>query len=105
MWEHLEIGYMQGMCDLVAPLLVIFDDESLSYSCFCHLMERMIENFPNGNAMDMHLANMRYIIRAKTVRDKSINLTCLMPHMCIYFLCLPMPNRQIVDTNTRLGNV
>lgn len=58
-WEHLEVGYMQGMCDLVAPLLVIFDDESLSYSCFCRLMERMIENFPNGNAMDMHLANMR----------------------------------------------
>lgn len=61
-WEHLEIGYMQGMCDLVAPLLVIFDDESLSYSCFCRLMERMIENFPSGNAMDMHLANMRYCI-------------------------------------------
>lgn len=50
---------MQGMCDLAAPLLVIFDDESLSYSCFCRLMERMIENFPSGNAMDMHLANMR----------------------------------------------
>ena len=25
-WEHLEVGYVQGMCDLVAPLLVIFDD-------------------------------------------------------------------------------
>lgn len=58
-WEHLEVGYMQGMCDLVAPLLVIFDDESLSYGCFCRLMERMIENFPSGNAMDMHFANMR----------------------------------------------
>lgn len=52
---------MQGMCDLVAPLLVIFDDESLSYSCFCHLMERMIQNFPSGSAMDMHFSNMRYI--------------------------------------------
>lgn len=50
---------MQGMCDLVAPLLVIFDDESVSYGCFCRLMERMIENFPSGNAMDMHFANMR----------------------------------------------
>ncbi|KAM8719375.1 hypothetical protein ACLKA7_011999 [Drosophila subpalustris] len=58
-WEHLDVGYMQGMCDLVAPLLVIFDDESLSYSCFCKLMERMIENFPSGGAMDMHFANMR----------------------------------------------
>ena len=25
-WENLDIGYIQGMCDLVAPLLVIFDD-------------------------------------------------------------------------------
>lgn len=50
---------MQGMCDLVAPLLVIFDDEALTYGCFCKLMERMIENFPNGGAMDMHFANMR----------------------------------------------
>ncbi|XP_067639630.1 small G protein signaling modulator 1-like [Eurosta solidaginis] len=62
-WEHLEIGYMQGMCDLVAPLLVIFDDESLCYSCFCKLMDRMIENFPNGGAMDMHFANMRSLIQ------------------------------------------
>lgn len=50
------------MCDLVAPLLVIFDDESLSYGCFCKLMERMIENFPSGGAMDMHFANMRYVL-------------------------------------------
>ncbi|XP_054729141.1 small G protein signaling modulator 1 [Anastrepha obliqua] len=62
-WEHLDVGYMQGMCDLVAPLLVIFDDESLCYSCFCKLMERMIENFPNGGAMDMHFANMRSLIQ------------------------------------------
>lgn len=60
-WEHLEVGYMQGMCDLLAPILVIFDDESISYGCFCKLMERMIENFPNGDAMDMHFANMRWV--------------------------------------------
>ncbi|KAG5897831.1 hypothetical protein JTB14_011831 [Gonioctena quinquepunctata] len=58
-WEHLDIGYMQGMCDLVAPLLVIFNEESLTYACFCHLMERMVENFPSGSAMESHFANMR----------------------------------------------
>jgi hypothetical protein len=47
----------------VAPLLVVFNDESLTYACFCHLMERMVENFPNGNAMDCHFANMRSLIQ------------------------------------------
>lgn len=62
-WDHLEMGYMQGMCDLVAPLLVILDDETLSYSCFCLLMERMSANFPHsGGAMDTHFANMRYLL-------------------------------------------
>lgn len=29
-WQHLEIGYVQGMCDLLAPLLVILDDGELT---------------------------------------------------------------------------
>ncbi|XP_022257630.1 small G protein signaling modulator 1-like [Limulus polyphemus] len=62
-WEHLDVGYVQGMCDLVAPLLVIFDDEVLSYSCFCELMKRMVANFPHGGAMDAHFANMRSLIQ------------------------------------------
>ncbi|XP_022257394.1 small G protein signaling modulator 1-like, partial [Limulus polyphemus] len=62
-WEHLDVGYVQGMCDLVAPLLVIFDDEVLTYSCFCELMKRMAANFPHGGAMDAHFANMRSLIQ------------------------------------------
>ena len=41
-WQNLEVGYMQGMCDLVGPLLVIFEEEALTYSCFSNLMTRMI---------------------------------------------------------------
>ncbi|KAK3771333.1 hypothetical protein RRG08_024289 [Elysia crispata] len=63
-WQNLDIGYVQGMCDLVAPLLVIFNDESLAYSCFCQLMKRMSCNFPpHGGAMDTHFANMRSLIQ------------------------------------------
>ncbi|KAG7263769.1 hypothetical protein CRUP_008707 [Coryphaenoides rupestris] len=62
-WEHLEMGYVQGMCDLLAPLLVILDDECLAYSCFTKLMKRMNQNFPNGGAMDTHFANMRSLIQ------------------------------------------
>ena len=63
MWENLSIGYIQGMCDLVAPLLVIFDDEALVYSCFKHLMKRMSLNFPHGSQMDQHFTNMRSLIQ------------------------------------------
>ncbi|KAM6162924.1 small G protein signaling modulator 2 isoform 2-T2 [Rhynchocyon petersi] len=62
-WEHLDVGYVQGMCDLLAPLLVILDNDQLAYSCFTHLMKRMSQNFPNGGAMDSHFANMRSLIQ------------------------------------------
>ncbi|XP_019348922.1 small G protein signaling modulator 2 isoform X3 [Alligator mississippiensis] len=62
-WEHLEVGYVQGMCDLLAPLMVILDSDQLAYSCFSHLMKRMSQNFPNGGAMDTHFANMRSLIQ------------------------------------------
>ncbi|KAK3514908.1 hypothetical protein QTP70_034958, partial [Hemibagrus guttatus] len=62
-WKHLEIGYVQGMCDLLAPLLVILNDEALAFSCFTQLMKRMNQNFPHGGAMDTHFANMRSLIQ------------------------------------------
>ncbi|XP_068945738.1 small G protein signaling modulator 2 isoform X3 [Petaurus breviceps papuanus] len=62
-WEHLDVGYVQGMCDLLAPLMVILDNDQLAYSCFSQLMKRMNQNFPNGGAMDTHFANMRSLIQ------------------------------------------
>ncbi|XP_077418141.1 small G protein signaling modulator 1 isoform X2 [Vanacampus margaritifer] len=62
-WRNLDIGYVQGMCDLLAPLLVILDDEATAFSCFTELMKRMNQNFPHGGAMDTHFANMRSLIQ------------------------------------------
>ncbi|XP_056288286.1 small G protein signaling modulator 1 isoform X2 [Pseudoliparis swirei] len=62
-WKHLDTGYVQGMCDLLAPLLVILDDEVMAFSCFTELMKRMNNNFPYGGAMDSHFANMRSLIQ------------------------------------------
>ncbi|XP_030041588.1 small G protein signaling modulator 2 isoform X2 [Microcaecilia unicolor] len=62
-WEHLDIGYVQGMCDLLAPLMVVLDNDQLAYSCFTQLMKRMSQNFPSGGAMDIHFANMRSLIQ------------------------------------------
>ncbi|KAM9306623.1 small G protein signaling modulator 1 [Pholidichthys leucotaenia] len=62
-WQHLDTGYVQGMCDLLAPLLVILDNEVMAFSCFTELMKRMNQNFPHGGAMDSHFANMRSLIQ------------------------------------------
>lgn len=35
-WKTLDVGYVQGMCDLVAPLLVIFDSGKLFDSGILH---------------------------------------------------------------------
>ncbi|XP_039218734.1 small G protein signaling modulator 1 isoform X3 [Crotalus tigris] len=62
-WHHMDVGYVQGMCDLLAPLLVILDEEALAFSCFTELMKRMNQNFPHGGVMDTHFANMRSLIQ------------------------------------------
>lgn len=62
-WQHLDVGYVQGMCDLAAPFLVIFDDEVLAYSCFSQLMKRMVANFPHGSAMDQHFESLQHLMQ------------------------------------------
>ncbi|KAJ0173087.1 hypothetical protein K1T71_011263 [Dendrolimus kikuchii] len=62
-WEHLDTGYMQGMCDLVAPLLVMMREEAIAHALFARLMDRAKDNFPSGQAMDAHFADMRSLIQ------------------------------------------
>ncbi len=43
---------MQGMSDLLSPLLVTMMDEAHAYVCFCALMQRLKKNFMvDGQAM------------------------------------------------------
>lgn len=62
-WQHLDVGYVQGMCDLAAPFLVMFDSEVMAFSCFSRLMERLVSNFPHGCAMDEHFDSLKYLMQ------------------------------------------
>ncbi|KHJ82121.1 hypothetical protein OESDEN_18187 [Oesophagostomum dentatum] len=61
--RNLDDGYIQGMCDILAPLLVIFEDEALALECFTMLMSRLRENFPQRSGMDHCLMNLRSLIQ------------------------------------------
>uniref|UniRef100_A0A0N5CC84 Rab-GAP TBC domain-containing protein n=1 Tax=Strongyloides papillosus TaxID=174720 RepID=A0A0N5CC84_STREA len=61
-WRNLEEGYVQGMCDIAAPLLVIFDDEVIVLECFSKLMERMRLNFPQEIGMDNNFLYLRHLV-------------------------------------------
>ncbi|WKX99578.1 hypothetical protein Q1695_014451 [Nippostrongylus brasiliensis] len=61
--RNLDDGYIQGMCDILAPLLVIFEDEALALECFTMLMLRLRDNFPQRSGMDICLLNLRSLIQ------------------------------------------
>ncbi|XP_023730518.2 uncharacterized protein LOC111878244 isoform X2 [Lactuca sativa] len=50
---NFDLGYCQGMSDLLSPILFIMEDESESFWCFVSLMERLGPNF-NRDQNGMH---------------------------------------------------
>ncbi|KAL8152568.1 hypothetical protein V2J09_010328 [Rumex salicifolius] len=50
---NFDLGYCQGMSDLLSPILYIMEDESEAFWCFTALMERLGPNF-NSDQNGMH---------------------------------------------------
>eukprot|EP00257_Ricinus_communis_P020447 XP_015579677.1 TBC1 domain family member 15 [Ricinus communis] len=50
---NFDLGYCQGMSDLLSPILFVMEDESKSFWCFVALMERLGPNF-NRDQSGMH---------------------------------------------------
>ncbi|XP_077223144.1 rabGAP/TBC domain-containing protein isoform X3 [Tasmannia lanceolata] len=50
---NFDLGYCQGMSDLLSPILFVMNDESESFWCFVSLMERLGPNF-NRDQNGMH---------------------------------------------------
>ncbi|KAL7672813.1 hypothetical protein ACOME3_007693 [Neoechinorhynchus agilis] len=62
-WKHRVLGYIQGMCDVLAPLLYVLQDESLTHSCLCRIMDRM--NFKSAepaNSMNWQFETLEMLI-------------------------------------------
>lgn len=42
---NVNLGYVQGMSDLMSPLYVVFQDDAIAFCAFCNFMVRMERNF------------------------------------------------------------
>jgi hypothetical protein len=63
-WKNMQLGYQQGMCDCIAPLLIVLDDEALAYSCYVQLMSKQMSlNFAASAEMDKNFFNMSSLIQ------------------------------------------
>ena len=56
------------MCDLLAPLLVIFGDEALTLAAFEQLMRRMAKNFPQSKQAGGIEDSLNYFVRKENYK-------------------------------------
>lgn len=62
---NFDIGYCQGMSDLLAPILVIMEEEEDSFWCFAGLMKRTARNFlKNGSGIRTQLTQLATLLKA-----------------------------------------
>ncbi|CAL8089371.1 unnamed protein product [Calicophoron daubneyi] len=73
-WKHMDDGYTQGMCDLVAPILVLLltdqssedDVELMSYAYFTKLMEvrlgRLFTLSTSSTEMDQNFTDLKALV-------------------------------------------
>ncbi|KAI0748176.1 RabGAP/TBC [Daedaleopsis nitida] len=59
-----ELGYVQGMSDLCAPVYLVMDgEEDMTFWCFVHIMDRMKQNFlRDQSGMKQQLSTLQQLI-------------------------------------------
>ncbi|GMN59949.1 hypothetical protein TIFTF001_029039 [Ficus carica] len=82
---NFDLGYCQGMSDLLSPILYVTGDESESFWCFVSLMERLGPNF-NRDQNGMH-TQLFAISKLVELLDSPLH-NYFKQHDCLnYFFC------------------
>ncbi|ORX81343.1 RabGAP/TBC [Basidiobolus meristosporus CBS 931.73] len=92
-YYNTDLGYVQGMSDLLAPLFVVMQNEVETFWCFAHFMERMKANFyTDQSGMNKQLRKLESLIRfmdppmyRHLEKSDSLNLFFCFRWLLIYF--------------------
>lgn len=61
---NFDLGYVQGMSDILAPLLMLFGNEVDTFWCFVGFMEKIATNFDMDQAgMKLQLVNVQQLLK------------------------------------------
>ncbi|KAA8522997.1 hypothetical protein F0562_009420 [Nyssa sinensis] len=82
---NFDLGYCQGMSDLLSPILFVMKDESESFWCFVTLMERLGPNF-NRDQNGMH-SQLFALLKLVELLDSSLHNYFKQNDCLNYFFC------------------
>ncbi|XP_068329918.1 uncharacterized protein [Pyrus communis] len=82
---NFDLGYCQGMSDLLSPILYVMEDESESFWCFVSLMERLGPNF-NRDQSGMH-SQLFAIMKLVELLDAPLHNHLTQKDCLNYFFC------------------
>jgi hypothetical protein len=54
-----DLGYVQGMSDLLAPLYAVMQDDAVAFWAFVGYMDRMVRRFPQRGTLGNKLISHR----------------------------------------------
>ncbi|XP_028409145.1 TBC1 domain family member 17-like [Dendronephthya gigantea] len=102
---NFDLGYVQGMSDLLSPILFVMDDEADAFWCFVGFMEMVADNFEmNQAAIHKQLDNLKTLLQYVFPRlyhhfekNESANL-----YFCFRWLLILFKREFVFDDVMRL---
>ncbi|KAI8022895.1 TBC1 domain family member 15 [Camellia lanceoleosa] len=105
---NFDLGYCQGMSDLLSPILSIMRDESESFWCFVALMERLGPNFNRDqNGMHTQLFALSKLVELldSPLHNYFTQNDCLNYFFCFRWVLIQFKREFEFETTMRLWEV